>query len=228
MLGVALVLAAVLLGARLISGASRTYGVVAATHDLAAGAVLSAGDVRVAQVQLPDHGRGVYLTDPDAVVGKRLDRPVTKGELVPAAALAHPTAQTTVTVPLADGAAPDLRAGQRIELWFAAPSCESTVLLRDVAVQSVHADTGSFSSGGGQDVVISVDPAAADRVAQALAIDQVQLRAGVLVGPATAATPTAATPTPASPPRSTTPTGAAADGASAADIAACASASPSR
>jgi hypothetical protein len=58
------------------------------------------------------------------------------------------------------------------------------VVLPDVTVQDVRADSGSsFTSGtGGQDVVISVDPALANRVVAALAIDQAQVRAGVLTG----------------------------------------------
>jgi hypothetical protein len=183
-LGVVLVLASVLIGAKIVSSARHTYSIVAATHDLEVGTVLAAGDVRLAEVQLPGHGRGVYLSHVRDAIGKQLGRAVSAGELVPAAAVARVEAQTTVTVPLAAGAAPDLRKGLRIEVWVSAASCSSIVLLPDVTVQSVHADaTGSFNSGGaGQDVVVSIAPALADRVVAALAIDQVQLRAGVLAG----------------------------------------------
>jgi hypothetical protein len=182
-LGVVLVLGSVLLGARVVSSASRTYPTVAARRDLAAGTVLTANDITIARVQLPGHGNGVYLSRLDDAVGKRLSRAVSADELVPAAALAEVPAQTTVTVPLARGAAPDLRKGERIELWVSTTSCPSTVLLPEVTVQAVRGDAGSFGTGdGGQDVVISVPPLVADRVIEALAMDQVQLRAGVLVG----------------------------------------------
>jgi hypothetical protein len=133
----------------------------------------------------------VYLADLAGAVGRQLSRPVSAGELLPAGALARVAAQTTVTVPLAAGSAPDLHKGQRIELWVSASSCLSQVLLADVAVQAARADTGgSFTEGsGGQNVVISVSPVLADRVIGALAFDQVQLRAGVLVGPRAASTP---------------------------------------
>ncbi len=182
--GVVLVLGSVLVGAKIFSSASKTYPTVAARHDLAAGTVLTAGDVTIARVQLPDHGAGVYLSHVDDAVGKQLSRAVSAGELVPVGALARPAAQTTVTVPLAAGAAPDLRKGQRIELWVSTSTCSSLVLLTDVTVQAVRADPdGSFSAGsGGQDVVISVAPTLADRVIQALALDGAQIRAGVLVG----------------------------------------------
>ena len=59
------------------------------------------------------------------------------------------------------------------------------MLLPDVTVQAVRADTGgSFTTGtGGQDVVISVEPdAGRPGRPRALAIDDVHLRAGVLAG----------------------------------------------
>jgi hypothetical protein len=187
-LGVVLVLAAVLIGAKVVSSARHTHPTVAARHDLAAGTIVTADDVHLAQVQLPGSGDSVYLAHLDDVVGKRLARAVSSGELVPADAVARLAAQTTVTVPLESGTAPDLRKGQRIELWVSSATCRSVVLLPDVTVQAVHADSGgSFSSGdGGQDVVISVAPPLADRVIQALALDQAQLRAGVLIGPSAA------------------------------------------
>jgi hypothetical protein len=86
------------------------------------------------------------------------------------------------------------------------------VLLPDVTVQGVHADAGgSFTSGtGGLDVVISVRPAVADRIVAALALEDRQLRAGVLVG----ATPT--------------PSRAAPDSAQLPDLSSCTSESPTR
>jgi hypothetical protein len=183
-IGVALVLASVLVGARVVSSARDTAGAVTATRDLAAGSILTVGDVRITQVQLPARGRGVYLSAVGAAVGKRLQRPVARDELVPVAAVTRVAAQTTLTVPLSAGAAPGLHPGQRIEVWVSTAACASVVLLPDVTVQSVRSDDGgSFSSGvGGQDVVVSVAPDVADRVIAALALDQVKLRAGVLVG----------------------------------------------
>jgi hypothetical protein len=183
-LGVVLVLGSVLAGARLMSEAKRTYPVVAVRRDLAAGTVLSTRDVELAQVQLSGGRRAGYVSTLAEASGKQLNRPVAAGELLPAAAVAKPVPQTTVTVPLAGGAAPDLRKGQRIELWVSTKTCSSVVVLADVAVQAVHTDAGgSFTSGtGAQDVVISVPPAQAERVITALALDEATVRAGVLVG----------------------------------------------
>lgn len=190
-LGVVLVLAAVLVGAVVFARANHRYPIVVATRDLAAGTVLHSDDLTLAQVQLPDHGAGIYLDKLSAALGRQLQRPLSAGELVPVAAVRAADALTTMTVPLASGAAPELRPGQRIELWVSTPNCASVVVLPAVTVQDVRADTGgSFTTGtGGQDVVISVDPALADRVIAALAIDQAQVRAGILSGRAAARTP---------------------------------------
>jgi SAF domain-containing protein len=232
-LGVLLVLVSVLIGAKVVDGARSTTATVVATRDLAAGTVLTAGDVRLAQAQLPGHGKGVYLTATTGAVGRRLTRAVSRGELVPAAAVARVRTQTTLTVPLASGTAPDLRAGQRIELWVSSATCPSTVLLPDVTVQAVHpGDDGSFSDGtGGQNVVISVEPAQAGRVIAALALDEVKLRAGILVGPAAGDPDRSAPPDQAATPSGTpAPSGAASSSGSpaAGDLAACAAASPTK
>jgi hypothetical protein len=185
-LGVLLVLGSVLLGARVVSSARDTYPRVTARHDLAAGTIVTAQDVTLAHVQLPRHGDGIYLPRVQEAVGKQLSRPVSAGELVPRRALDEVAAQTTVTIPLDAQAAPELRKGERIELWLSTSSCASLVLLSDVSVQAVRSDPDRAFSGatGAQDVVISVPPALADRVVRALGFDQAQLRAGVLVGAA--------------------------------------------
>jgi len=87
-LGAVLVLGSILLGARVVAGAEHRYQMVAVSRDLQAGSVLMAHDVRIVRVQLPD--RGVYLSDPVTVIGKMLNRPVSRDELLPATALDSP------------------------------------------------------------------------------------------------------------------------------------------
>lgn len=180
--GVVLVLASVLIGARVVSGAQRTYRVVAVSHDLAAGSRLASGDVTYVRVRLPSHGAGVYLSDTRRAVGRQLNRPVTRGELLPAAALGTSAGLTTISVPLAEGNAPRLRSGERVQLWLSTKACASEVLLSDVTVQDVHADDSGFAGGQGQDVVLAVPPELAGRVVSALAGDGAVIRAGVLTG----------------------------------------------
>ncbi|HKC28482.1 MAG TPA: SAF domain-containing protein [Jatrophihabitans sp.] len=188
-LGVVLVIGSVLAGARLVGAASHTAPVLVARHDLTAGTILRAGDVSVLRAKLPGDASGAYLTGVDEVTGKQLARTVAAGELLPSAALRAVHGETTMTLPLAAASAPELHKGERIVVWLSTGACPSMVLLRGVAVQSVRADEDlSFGSGtAGQDVVISVAPELAQRVVEALALDDARLRAGVVVG----ATPTA-------------------------------------
>jgi hypothetical protein len=178
--GLVLVIAAVLIGAKVVSGAQHTRRVLAVTHALAAGATLRAGDLRHVSVRLPSND--VYLADQDKAIGRQLNRPLGKGELVPAAALGRPAESTTISVPLQARDAPQLHRGERVEIWLSTPACRSVVLLSDVTVQDVHAGSDAIGAGTGQDVVLTVSPQLAERVVAALADKDAAIRAGVLTG----------------------------------------------
>ncbi len=190
-LGVVLVIGSVLLGAKLLAGARHTDKQLATTRSLAAGTTLRAEDVVLVDAQLPGAERVVYLGTASAAIGKVLSRALANGELVPAAALGIAHARTTVNVPFAADAAPRLSRGQRIVVWLSSPTCPSVVLLADVTVQDARSGgSGTFSSGGtGQQVVLTIDAALADRVVGALAMHDATIRAGVLTGAAAAGAP---------------------------------------
>jgi hypothetical protein len=183
LMGLALVLVSVVLGARLVSAARHTEPLVVVRHSLAAGTRLERGDLAVARVHLPAAQRELYLRDPSEAVGRQLVQPVTEGQLVPGTGVRAPDAAATVVIPLAADSGPRLAAGQRIRIWVATPSCSPRVLLDDVPVQSVRSgDNGSFTSSGGQAVTVAVAPQLAGRVIDALAIDKSVLRAARLAG----------------------------------------------
>lgn len=187
-LGVVLVLVSVLVGATVVAGADHSYRMLAVKHDLAAGTVLRADDVTAVSVRVPDRAR--YLASDAAVAGRHLNRPLTAGELLPAAALSSPPALTTLTVPFADGQAPKLAGGQRIQVWLSTKVCRSIVLLAEAAVQDVgESGGGAFTTGSGQNVTLSLPAHLAERVVTALALDDATIRAGVLSGPSQAAGP---------------------------------------
>jgi len=185
-LGVVLVLVAVVTGAKVVSSARHTDRQLVVARDLSAGTTLRAADLHVIDAQLPeaDKRAHIYVSDPAKAVGRVLERALAKGELLPSGALGAAPGRTTVSVPFAADAAPRLSRGQRIVVWLSTKSCPSMVLLSDVTVQDVRsADVGNFTSGGvGQDVVLSVAPALAERVVGALAIADATIRAGVLSG----------------------------------------------
>lgn len=185
--GIVLVLAAVVIGARVVSAAQHTRAVLALSRDLAAGATLRADDLTRVDVRLPH--TEMYADDPAKVVGHRLNRTLGKGELIPVQALGTAPQATTISVPLQARDAPRLQRGQRIEIWVSTPTCRSLVLLADVTVQDVHDGSDAIGAGTGQDVVLSVPPELAARVVAALADTDAVVRAGVLTGaPAAAGT----------------------------------------
>lgn len=191
-LGVALVLGSVLLGAVVVSRAEASTAVWSVRHDLAAGAVLAAGDLEPVDVRLGDAADRYVGTD-RAVVGSRLASDVGAGQLLPRAALGgNGTGQVTVSIPFATSDAPAIERGDRITVWLSTPTCASVVLLSGVGVQDVGAPGSGLSATDGLDVVVTVSPELADRVVSALALDDVTLRAGVLSG--TASSPAAQLP----------------------------------
>ena len=90
-LGIVLVLGSVALGAVLVSRADSSQAVIAVSHDLAAGTVLTADDVHTTRVRLsssarlylsalvvrrrPDDERGAGRRPTAAALGARSDRP---------------------------------------------------------------------------------------------------------------------------------------------------------
>lgn len=184
LVGVAFVLLSIIGAGRLVSGARRTVAVVAVVHDVAAGTTITPSEVRLLRVHLPASSRNRYAGETNAVVGKQLGRALEADELVPIAALGTPEAGVTVVVPLGPDSAPELSPGQRLSVWLSTPTCAARALLEDVAVQAVHANrAGSFSSTGGQTVVLRIAPDLAGRVVSALAYPNVQLRAVRVDGP---------------------------------------------
>jgi hypothetical protein len=183
--GIGLVLVSVLIGVRVVSSADHTTRFWVADHDLSAGVILHAGDLHSVALRLPSASTSYYPVDSE-LVGKALNRPIGRDELIPRSALESASAATTVTIPLGGDNAPRISAGQRITVWVSTKLCPSATVLTDVAVQSVQTTRGgALSSAGGEDVIVRVSPDLALRVVQALALDGGVLRAGVIDGTVT-------------------------------------------
>jgi hypothetical protein len=184
--GVVLVLVSVLVGVRVVSAADRTTHFWAASHNLAAGVVVTASDLRSVAVRMPS-GSANYLSSSVAVTGSALNRAIGAGELIPKSALGAVTAAITVTIPLGGDNAPKISAGQRITVWVSTALCRSATVIDEVTVQGVQtARAGTLDASGGEDVIVRVSPQLADRVIQALSLDGGVLRAGIVEGAASA------------------------------------------
>lgn len=182
-LGVALVLGSVLLGAVVVSRAASNTSVWSLRRDLPAGSVLTTGDLVAVDVRLGG-AADRYVGSDRAVVGSRLTTDVGAGQLLPAAALGTGASGdlVTVSIPFAAADAPTIVRGDRITVWVSTPTCPSVVLLPSVAVQDVGDPDAGLTATDGLEVVVTVSPELADRVVSALALDDVTLRAGVLSG----------------------------------------------
>lgn len=175
LVGVGLVLASVVLGARVVSGADDTVGVWAARADLAAGDTVTPADLVEHRVRL-DAGVDRYVAAGTALAdGLVLTRPVAEGELLPARALADRDAAdvryVTVSVPRAELPAGAAK-GSRVDVWVAPSALDratsektpgtSTLLLGGAAVEGVQQDESAFGSGDGDvPVVLAITAAAA-------------------------------------------------------------------
>ena len=116
--GCALIVASVLLGAVTVGGADDRVTVWASTHDLAAGTVVSDEDLAPVAVALDQAGR--YLSASEtSVFGRRISRAIGKDELVALSAIAAPDIDSRlITVPVEPVHAPtDLAHGDRVDIY---------------------------------------------------------------------------------------------------------------
>ncbi|MCW2603735.1 MAG: hypothetical protein JWN61_1870 [Pseudonocardiales bacterium] len=181
-LGIALVLGSVVLGARVVSSADERTAVWRTTHALAAGTVLTEEDLEVARVQLGDTGGYVSAAEP--IAGQAMTRDVGPGELVAKSSVDETLPGTTVTIPVGSLNAPAIERGARVAIWVSTEVCTAVIVLREAAVQAVADDRGGFSAASQIGVVVRVDADLALRVVQALDLPDAVIRLGVLDGPA--------------------------------------------
>lgn len=178
-LGVVLVLVAVLLGARLVSGEQRTASVLVAARPLPSGHTLEVGDVHAESLRLSGV-TGRYWPGGDAagLVGHRLVSAVGAGDLVPrsaVASLASPVPYRVVSLPVDPARLPTLESGDRVDV-FATYKATQNAAGETVAVLRGAEYVGGGDSGSGSQVAIRLrvsvsDAAAVVRASQVAAID---------------------------------------------------------
>ena len=171
--GVALVLVAMLLGARLLSSAGDRTAVWSLRVPLAAGTALRADDLVAVQVGGDATTVAAYAPAADDVTGRRVMRDLAAGELLPASALtAAGTASAdrrSVTVavdPL--HMPPGLARGEKVDVYVtpkdgASVGSSVSVLPTLVLAGALVADPGSAdASGASSQVGVVLDVAAKD------------------------------------------------------------------
>jgi hypothetical protein len=167
--GVALIVASMLVGARLLAGNDDTVTAWQATRDLAPGAVVSPDDV--VAVAIPATLAGAYAGG-SGLPTSPLDRPLLAGEILPTPVDVPLGDARWVTVPVEPLHAPvDLAPGERVDVWATEGADLGVVpvpelVLEGVLVSEVAVD--GVGLGGEYGVVLEIDPGdAADLLAAA-------------------------------------------------------------
>jgi hypothetical protein len=176
--GVLLLVASIVIGAKVVGASARTSPVWVAAHDLAAGTVLTAGDLAQADVNLGDRG-DLYLDASSSLAGRLLGRALRAGELVPVSAVGPVGDARIVSVSVQPARMPPgVQHGSVIDLYLTAGSTSlggadvSTRLLQSgITVQSVVAPASGGLSGATSSeyqVALLLSPDRADALVRAL------------------------------------------------------------
>ena len=152
--GVLLLVASVVIGARVVGSSSHTTAVWTVSANLAAGTVLTASDLAEVDVNLGDTSDR-YLAASAVPVGRVLNRPVTAGELLPASALGDVGDGRVVAISVTpDRIAPGVAHGALVDVYLisggstVSGTAATIALVRaGVTVQSVTAPASGGLSG---------------------------------------------------------------------------------
>jgi hypothetical protein len=165
-LGLVLVAASVVAGARLLAAADDTVGVWAVVRDVGAGAPLTREALVVRQVRFTDAATaaGYLRADRPVPAGAVVSRDLAAGELVPRATVGTGTgAAFEVPVVVDDAGAPeDLRAGDVVDVWVAPPEGTdggrpATRVLTHVPVVAATRSSGPFGDAAARQVLLGLE-----------------------------------------------------------------------
>lgn len=184
-LGLLLVAAAVVAGARVVAAADDTVPVWAAAEALPAGAEVGADDLRRRDVRFPDAATAAaYLSAAEPLpTGSRVDRPVAAGDLLPRSAVAAAPEAALVEVPLAvgtDDLPATVRQGSVVDVWVVPDPAagaerpagsaegEAVRVLEGVEVVAVPGVSDGLAPSSTRQVILGVPEDRSDELAPAL------------------------------------------------------------
>jgi hypothetical protein len=168
LLGLLLVAASVVVGARLMAVADDTVGVWVVARDLPAGANVDNGDLTRRQVRFPDAetADGYLAADDDLPGAATLNHPVSAGELLPRAAIAEQAGPDLVEVPISvavDDLPATVRQGSEVDIWVApkvgavgGQRPTAVPVLTDVVVVAVPRSSNSLAPESTRQVIVGV------------------------------------------------------------------------
>jgi hypothetical protein len=166
--GLAVVAACALLGARFLGGASDTVPVWAARSTLQEGQPVGSADVVRREVRFADQADAdrYVSAEGDLPAGTTLRRAVGAGELLPRGALGTSGAASRTELPLSvdtEAVPSTVRVGSTVDVWVtpddaaaAKPGGRATLVLDDVAVVSVPESGTSLGPTATRQVIVGV------------------------------------------------------------------------
>ena len=153
--GILLVIAAIVIGARVMAAGSQTSPVWAAERSLAAGTVIGAGDLTAVEVNLGGNADAYLSPGSASPVGMTLVAPLAAGELLAASAVGPSGSGRVIAVAVApEHLPPGVGHGSTIDLYLtteATPgsgeAAATELIGRGLTVQSVAAPASGGLSG---------------------------------------------------------------------------------
>lgn len=192
--GVVIVAASVVLGARLLAAADDTVAVWASTERHGAGDRLQAGDLSAVRVRFADSGTlgGYFTVDDELPADLQLTRGLEPGELLPRASVGTATETGLVQVPIAvepEQVPGSVAAGAVVDIYLVAPSGSEepegagegqpvapadagAAALTEVTVLEAPRPSESFGTSGRRQLVLAVPQDAAASFFQRLGATQ--------------------------------------------------------
>ena len=159
--GVVLVCASALLGARLLDRADDTVAVLAAQGPLVAGQEVEPGDLVAVRLRFSSAADADRYLPGDAQVapGTVATREVGAGELVPRAAIAAAAGDRLVEVPLAvpvTGVPASVGPGARVDVWVTRPRADGGTARAEQVLRAVAVLATGRGNGAVRQVVVGV------------------------------------------------------------------------
>lgn len=163
-IGIAIVAACVVAGARLFASADDTVEVWSVRSDTPIGSRVSDADLEVQHVRFSDLGAldRYFQADEELPEEMVLTRAIGEGELLPRAAVGSAKDADVVQVPLlldAGRVPPSVTAGSRVNVWMSgAKQPLGNPVLEDVEVISKGSSADALSSDGQVQLTLAVEP----------------------------------------------------------------------
>jgi hypothetical protein len=176
-IGIVLVAASVVVGAKVLAAADDTVQVWAAAGDLGAGQRVEPDDLVAQRVRFADSDvlRSYFTVDDELPADLELTRSIAKGELLPRAAVGTPDETGLVEVPIAvepELVPPDVGSGDLVDVYVVAPISADAdgeeqlpppagPALTAATVVAAPALESSFGTSGKRQLVLGVEEDAA-------------------------------------------------------------------